>query len=46
MERMSTSPFFSGPIDTELITMLFANMKIQMLRCIVMTFIPALFKIR
>ena len=33
MERMSTSPFFSGPIDTELITMLFANMTIQMLRC-------------
>jgi hypothetical protein len=23
----------SGPIDTELITMLFANMTIQMLRC-------------
>ena len=25
--------FFSGPIDTELITMLFANMTIQMLKC-------------
>ena len=49
MERMSTSPFFSGPIDTELITMLFANMTIQImlnLRCIVTTLIPALFKIR
>jgi hypothetical protein len=31
VERMSTSPFFSGPIDIELITMLFANMSIQML---------------
>jgi hypothetical protein len=31
MERMSTIPFFSGPIDIELITMLFANMAIQML---------------
>jgi hypothetical protein len=30
---MSTSPFFFPGRDTELITMLFANMTIQMLRC-------------
>jgi hypothetical protein len=32
MEMMSTNPFFSGPIDIELITMLFVNKTIQMLR--------------